>query len=135
MIASHSSSVGNGAGYSVEPHPSTMSSSSARNSSVLMSLSGSPSNSGDAVIGNSISFLHPVVGASDGRSRSAPVAAKVVARRGGATTRLRSSWRAMVRQLARLEDSAFGDALGVLFLFASLWGFLWLAPLLEELIN
>ncbi|MEA5160538.1 MULTISPECIES: hypothetical protein [Cereibacter] len=44
-------------------------------------------------------------------------------------------WRAMVRQLARLEDSAFGDALGVLFLFASLWGFLWLAPLLEELIN
>ncbi|MBO4168908.1 hypothetical protein [Cereibacter azotoformans] len=44
-------------------------------------------------------------------------------------------WRALVRQLTRLEDSLIGDALGVLFLFASLWGFLWLAPVVEELLK
>lgn len=44
-------------------------------------------------------------------------------------------WRGLKRQLARLEDSLFGDVLGLISLFASLWGFLWFAPVFEELLK
>ena len=73
--------------------------------------------------------LPPVVGLPDGTDRVC------ASEQRPSSHHPKDLWRAMVRQLARLEDNAFGDALGVLFLFASLWSLLWLAPIVEGIIK